>query len=151
MDLYASFIGITPPSEAMGDVAPMTAILPTLIPVGGEIFPAMGAYESVDCLFLYAVLVAVPPGSPTGIGTEDPGLTFGDGFRGLAAVFTKDNVLRGTAIQSIAAAERPYRIIGKAKQLADFQIAIALQTKGLDLFFFMVCHGMASSRDSSSH
>jgi hypothetical protein len=123
----------------------MAAILPALIPIGGEILPTIGADESVDCLFLYAVLVAVPPGCPAGIRTEDPGLSFGYGFRGFAAVFTKDNVLRGTAIQAIAAAERSDGIIGKAKQLADFEIAIALQTKGLDLFFFMVCHMMASS------
>ena len=135
----------------MGDVAAMAAILPALIPIGGEILPTIGADESVDCLFLYAVQVAVPPGSPAGIRTEDPGLSFGYGFRGFAAVFTKDNVLRGTAIQAITAAERSDGIIGKAKQLADFEIAIALQTKGLDLFFFIVCHGMASSRDSSSH
>jgi hypothetical protein len=111
----------------------------------------MGADESVDRLFLYAVQMAVPPGCPAGIRAENSGLAFGKDFRGLAAVLAKDNILRGTAIQAITAAERSDGIIGEAKQLADFQIAIALQTKGLDLFFFMVCHGMASSRDSSSH
>lgn len=135
----------------MGDVAAMAAILPALIPIGGELFPAMGAGKGVDCLFPHAVLVPVPPGCPAGIGAEYPGFAFGYGFRGFTAVLAKDNVLRGTAIKTIAAAKGSDGIIGKAKQLADFQIAIALQTKGLDLFFFMVCHGMASSRDSSSH
>ena len=135
----------------MGNVAPMAAILPALIPIGGEILPAMGAGKGADCLFPHAVLVAVPPGCPAAIRAENSGLAFGKDFRGLAAVLAKDNILRGTAIQAITAAERSDGIIGKAKQLADFEIAIALQTKGLDLFFFMVCHDMASSRDSSSH
>lgn len=129
----------------------MVAILPTLIPIGGELLPAMGAGKAVDSFFLYRVLMAVPPGCPAGIRAENSGLAFGKDFRGLAAVLAKDNVLRGTAIQTIAAAKGSDGIIGKAKQLADFEIAIALQTKGLDLFFFIVCHGMASSRDSSSH
>jgi hypothetical protein len=135
----------------MGDVAAMAAILPALIPIGGELFPAMGAGKVVDCLFPHAVLVAVPPGCPAGIRAENSGLAFGKDFRGLAAVLAKDSILWGIAIQTIAAAKGSDGIIGKAKQLADFEIAIALQTKGLDLFFFMVCHGMASSRDSSSH
>jgi hypothetical protein len=144
-------MAITLPSEAVCDIAAMAAILPAMIPIGGEILPTIGADESVDCLFLYAVQVAVPPGCPAGIRAENSGLAFGKDFRGLAAVLAKDSILWGTAIQTIAAAKGSDGIIGKAKQLADFEIAIALQTKGLDLFFFMVCHGMASSRDSSSH
>ena len=119
-------MAITLPSEAVCDVALMAAILPAPIPIGGEILPTIGADEGVDCLFLYAVQVAVPPGSPAGIRTEDPGLSFGYSFRGFTAALTKDNVLRGTAIQAITAAERSDGIIGKAKQLADFEIAIAL-------------------------
>ena len=124
----------------MGDVAAMAAILPALIPIGGEILPAMGAGKGVDCLFPHAVLVAVPPGCPAGIRAENSGLAFGKDFRGLAAVLAKDSILWGTAIQTIAAAKGSDSIIGKAKQLADFDIAVALQAKSLNLFFFMIRH-----------
>ena len=89
--------------------------------------------------------MAVPPGGTAGIRAELSGFPLGNNLDALSAVLTKDGVLRGISVQSVASAEGTDGVIGKSEHLPDFYIAMPLQTQGLDLLFFIVCHSGSSS------
>jgi hypothetical protein len=116
------------------------AVLAISVTVCGEGFAAAGTGEVIYSLPVDAVQVAVPPCSAAGIGAEPSGLSFGNELNGLATVFAQHGILWCVAIQSVPAAEGPYRVIGNAQGLADFHIAQALQAHNLDLFHLIVRH-----------
>ena len=97
-------MGITLLSEAVGDVATVTAVFTFFIPVCGERLTAVGAGIRIYCFSIHAVLMTVPPGSSADVRAEFTRFLLGDVFYELSALFAGDCVF-GRITQAIAAAE----------------------------------------------
>ena len=116
----------TLPSEAVGDVTGMAAILAMLISVCCKLHAAGCTSEMIDCFSLNAVKVTIPPDSAARIRAELPRLLFWDNLDGFTALLAAHGVFSGFTVKSISAAEGANCIMRDTKSLPDFYIPSTL-------------------------
>ena len=97
-------MGITLLSEAVGDVATVTAIFTLFIPVCRERLTTMGAGVRINRFPIHAVWMTVPPGSSAGVRAEFTRFLLGDDFYQLSALLAGNRVLCRIS-QTVSAAE----------------------------------------------
>ena len=134
--------------ETVGDVAGVTAVFPSLIPVNVELLTTVQAFEMIDRFSLHLVEMAVPPGVAAFVTakafflllfnlTDRPPAVL---TIGRLACICQGRFNRGIAADIVPAAEGLYCVQRYAKCSGNFAVAVPGRTEFYDLCFLMIGH-----------
>ncbi len=134
--------------ETVGDVAGVTAVFPSLIPVNVELLATVQAFEIIDRFSLHLVEMAVPPGVAAFVTakafflllfnlTDRPPAVL---TIGRLACICQGRFNRGIAADIVPAAEGFYSIQRYAKRFGNFPVSVSGRAEFYDLCFLMIGH-----------
>lgn len=126
----------------------MAAILSAPVPIDAELLTAVRASEIIDCLTLYLVEMAVPPGVTALVAAEAFFLLLGN-LLNLPTAVLAGRYFAGeyhgrldcrVPIDIVPAAERLYCVHRYANRLGNLAIAVPRCTEFDDLCFLIISH-----------